>query len=247
MRLNRHLLVLMLAALLTVIPSQAASAASTWILVPVYGQQIPGAFGSLWSTEFRVFNAAAAPAHLATPCSGVDCRVYELPPNAESTPFDSRPIAGPHFLLVGRQALSDLTFQLRVYDESRSSLNWGTAVPVVEWESASGTEFRFIRVPASPPFRHTLRLYSFSPSGAPVRIRYYDRATGSVVAQREILVNNFAQAHSVDLPELLGVEDVRIEVVATSTSRVWAMVSITNDETQFVTILAGEDRRSANQ
>ncbi|MBW3672318.1 MAG: hypothetical protein KY432_11680 [Acidobacteria bacterium] len=217
------------------------------ILAPVHAQQVPGAFGSIWSTELRVFNSGDSTATLYPPCiTGGPCPINEVPAggDVEVVWLLGPDKGGPKFFDVDSSELAQLTFQLRVFDESRTMLNWGTIVPVVEWEKARGERFWFVRVPASPPFRHTLRIYSAtSPHPPTARVRYYNADTSELVAERTLLVGMwYKELHSSSILELEDVSSVRIEVVSETGDDIWAMVSVTNDDTQVVTILPGEHR-----
>ncbi|MGA7617471.1 MAG: hypothetical protein WBX15_20085 [Thermoanaerobaculia bacterium] len=136
---------------------------------------------------------------------------------------------------------ASLAFQVRVFDESRTALNWGTFVPAVDWNSAKRLRFSFVRVPTATPFRHTVRVYSFSPRAGHGHVRYYDADSGATLAIREFTITTDrgeAQIDSLGIPELADATEVRIEVESDA-DPIWSLVSITNDETQVVTILPG--------
>jgi len=221
---------------------------TTWLLVPIYAQQVPGAFGSVWSTELRVLNSGDTPAVLSLPCATGLCFSYEVAARQDTEPVHKEFYHGkalPLFYQVETARLRDLTFQLRVFDESRMALNWGTYIPVVDWGKDSAGRFWFVRVPASAPFRHSVRLYTFSPVPVTIRVRYYNPESHTLIAERALTLQGqeHAQLDSLNVSELRGLREVRIEAVADQGS-IWAMVSITNEDTQVVTILPG--KRIAN-
>jgi hypothetical protein len=215
----------------------------TRMLIPVYTQEAPGAFGSLWSTDLRVFNAGAAVAQIAPRCT-ILCISVSIPPGSEVDPirvlgFPGGSMRQPFFFSVSREVLSQLTWQLRVYDESRADLNWGTTIPVVDYETEKANDFWFLEVPAASPFRHTVRIYTRS-IGAGVLGRYYDTETDALVIERTYPLDDFyLQLDSLGFPELAGLAAVRIQTEAVG-GPIWSMVSVTNNDTQVITILPGK-------
>ena len=203
-------------------------------LIPIVAEKVPGGFGSIWSTEVVAFNASGTEKLIRDRCIGL-CLVQHVPPGEAVNVRLFERDGGAYFIHTDRRSV---TLQARVFDESRQELNWGTHLPVVEWDAVKGNEFWFVRVPAVAPFRHTVRAFGGLDSGENTfRVRYYDANTSELLAERTETGFHDPAWHSSDIPEIAGRESVRIQV--SSQSPIWAMVSVTNEETQFVTILPG--------
>jgi hypothetical protein len=203
-------------------------------LVPIVAEKVSGGFGSIWSTELLAFNASAAEKFITDYLSGSIRVNQRVPPGSTVDVTLFRRDGGEYFISSYPKSV---TLQARVFDESREELNWGTHLPVIEWDVEKGNEFWFVRVPAADPFRHSVR--AFRATGpALIRVRYYDAETNEFLAERSDETYGSSAWHSFNVAEIAGREAVRIEV--TSDSHIWAMVSVTNEETQFVTIIPGK-------
>lgn len=242
-------------AALVLLTSVQAVAASTKILLPVViATPVPGALGSLWSSEVDlyssggslrgVFVAGTAICHF-DPCTGegiVDKSTYE------NVPVPMAPGAVGKFLSVfPEEALSDLTISLRVFDESRSVTNRGTTIPVIHESKAARSPVQLLGVAIAPPFRSMLRVYDFDPDDTHVaRVSIYLPSSDHdllldtrVLALRKTgdaaTYPGFAQ---LDLSYLADrAQKVRVEVApVTEGLRFWAFVSTTNNQTQHITL-----------
>lgn len=162
-------------------------------------------------------------------------------------------------LYVDPAHADDLKFNLRVYDFSRIKKTWGTEVPLVRERDLRTTAIELFPVPLDPMFRLSLRIYDpFRLGNAQVEIRYYVTRTGQLVATKTATLSVFERRFNsgvdvsfpgvaefgnllVDVPELSSVdptEQLRIEIIPlTPGLRFWAMVSLTNNDTQQVTLL----------
>lgn len=150
------------------------------------------------------------------------------------------------FLQVDASDLSALTFSLRVFDESRSTQNWGTALPVVRWNSVRPRTLRFLGIPATAEFRSLVRVYALTRTPGPVTVSYFDDelpGSGPLVQERARIVIFFSDEGyaQIPVPEASfwpGVNLLRIEVAADdATLPIWGFVSITNNDTQAVTFV----------
>jgi hypothetical protein len=234
MNILRSLTVLLLltsaAAIAQEIPEE-----SVLHLVPIVAEKAPGGFGSIWSTELLAFNASQTRTVISGPCQTSLCVNEVVPAGSTANVTLFRRDGRESFIYTYPKVL---TLQARVFDESRQALNWGTHLPVVEWDAEKGNEFWFVRVPTAEPFRHSVRAFRHFEAGpVPIRVRYYDVETNELLAERSDDAYGSSAWHSFNVAEIAGRETVRIEV--TSDSPIWAMVSVTNEETQFVTILPG--------
>ena len=201
------------------------------ILFPVLFSSA-GAHGSQWVSEARMSNPRPWYVHTA------DGEVFQ--PRQIKQASDGH----PHGLLlrVPRAEAPDFAFALRVRDVARQAEGLGTHVPVVrERDFVHGDTIRLLDVPLDPRYRVKVRIYMIEPAMLP---------TGGFVAipRGDALLRipfNFTRASEtepyyaeVDLP--LGVIDerIKVEVEMPLDAIGWAFASITNNETQEVTIVA---------
>ena len=161
----------------------------------------------------------------------------------------------------------DFQFSSRVQDVSRSAVTAGAAVPVVREDAMHTGTVRLLNVPVDEVFRSTLRVYALPDlREGEVEVRYYLMPVfgGSSVDLRRVLLREervtlrdpaaneiprrvgsavlgplFAETENVAaFPELPVGSAIWIEVVpVTPGLRIWAMVSITNNVTQQVTLV----------
>ena len=151
---------------------------------------------------------------------------------------------------------ASLSFALRAFDVSRSATNAGTEVPVVRQEMFRKATTSLLNVPTSPNFRLTLRVYETSLKTAGFTIRVYDQSANALLGEKNVVLSwpfenqwparlLFEPAHLQigDITELLlpGTTlppTLRIEIEPrTPGSEFWAFVSITNNETQHLTLV----------
>ena len=178
-------------------------------------------------------------------------------PGSGTNTIDRRNVG--RLIYVGRDNANDVPMNLRIRDVSRSATNFGTEVPVVrEADLHIDTPIRLLGVPIEPLFRQHLRVYGISsPSGTGVlRVRVFDRDSDVVLGERELLLTPGIGKNIARDDELVGypsydevsdlrvlvpvgfVGRVRVEVSSlTSGLKYWAMVSVTNNETQHVTLV----------
>lgn len=155
------------------------------VLIPVLKfQPVPGAAGSLWSTEFWMRNNATEPVAIYqydwVLCSIGAC-IPEYPPIPATPPgISSRPILDGFpgvFLFVDRRHAKDVSFGLRARDLSRQSSTWGTEVPIVRESGFKTGAFFLVDVPTGAGFRSAIRIYGLEtsvPGEVIVRIRSLD-------------------------------------------------------------------------
>lgn len=169
----------------------------------------------------------------------------------------------PNWLMHIRRPVADnLRFSLRVRDITRQEQTWGTELPVVR-ERDFATRVQLFDIPLQPRFRQTLRIYAL-PQGTTcctdVTVRFYTldgqplHSTTATLRRSDIAVGNidFQYPGSPDfpmqpenatldflgnIPQLAGRESVRVEVDGGSRA-VWGMVTVTNNESQQVTVIS---------
>lgn len=168
---------------------------------------------------------------------------------------------------VDRLHAADVQFVSRIRDVSRGARWAGTAVPVIREDAMATGPLRLLNVPIDPLFRNTLRIYALPDLlEGEVEVRYYrlpvfggtgvDLSVVLLHTQRVRLADSPGNAiprlvgapvlfpligqvaNLQDFPELAAAGAIWIEIVPlTPGLRFWAMVSITNNETQQVTLV----------
>lgn len=228
------------------------------VLLPSFtAREIAGAFGSRWVVEHGVYNGnevALEPGidffHTST-ASAIPARQVSPIPTEE--PF----VRSPNWMIHVRRPLSDnLRYALRVRDLSRSQETWGTELPVVR-ERDFTTRVQLFDVPLQERFRQTLRIYAL-PEGRlccnELAVRFYAVDGGALLHTANVTLRDAeAGAGSRELPlqpetaeldflggiaQLAGHSRVRVEIDANNVRKIWAYVSVTNNETQQVTIVS---------
>ena len=209
------------------------------VLLPVFTPPIAGAFGSEFRTELDVVNTAAEPVSiygLTTCCGGaVDPRIPFMLPRRIALPVLIANGAPGRFALVPRDQVQHLTANLRAYDTSRSSENFGTEVPVARMTKDFTTEpFALLGVPLDARFRKTLRIYAEDPNVVTIRGLGAPR-TVTLTGNTDMFTPAYAEIS--DFPAGTGLTDVIIEPTRAGAG-VWAFITVTNNETQHITTIA---------
>jgi hypothetical protein len=230
------------------------------VLVPLTSSNVPGAHGSTWSSELRIFNASHIPLRLPGP----EEVIQELP-------YDPAVVVGRHetkqVFLNQRQAGVDGAFlyvpkplayapkmSLRVRDTSKNAASLGTDIPVVSALDAGG-DLTLIDIPVASQYRATLRIYSFTEAPMQIGVTIYPEDGLTAIDQYTVRLHGIVNveydpfpAHPAYIaldpltPAVRAAGDrVRIELtnyhqnLSPPPPPIWAFVSITNNETQQVT------------
>lgn len=236
-------------------------------LIPIFLQgAVPGAHESSWVSEMQMLNtgnSAATIENYGGLCPFDPCPPKSLPPGVSIPVTSIRDMSGSDpnpgaLLFIKPEYAGQFAFQLRVRDTSRSEESWGTSLPVVH-ESDTRKVQHLLNVPLVPGFRLMLRVYSI-PENPSVRVpeRVSVRIYGSteatfpypdtpdpLLAEFDLLLTG-GEASSQPtygempglsaIPGLAGWDLVRLELVSTERP-IWGMVSVTNNDTQEVTII----------
>ncbi|HEV7768520.1 MAG TPA: IPT/TIG domain-containing protein [Thermoanaerobaculia bacterium] len=232
------------------------------VLLPLATKTSKGAHGSVWETQLRIFNAA----HLDVRLPGPE-QIFHSPPvdpdivvSARETivaavPGRDTTVDGA-FLYVPKPMEHAPRFSLRVRDTSINAANLGTEIPVVREEDA-GSDLVLFDVPNDPHYRATLRIYGFTPAPMPVGVSVYPENSDTPIEQYDVTLNGIFTAVYVPFPPhpaylaldpltpavRASTSRVRIEVtnygsiISPPGPPIWAFVSITNNETQQVTLV----------
>lgn len=213
-----------------------------------------GAYGSLWRTDVRAHNGSDVDVTPATsrtvrycpeggplldppsPCHG---RIVGLTTMLLDTP--DRPRGA--LLHLPRSSSNDLRFSAFVRDVSRADISFGTELPVVRERDFRTGVLRFPYVPfGDPRYRISLRVYvkdtdSAMVSFAPMLPGGVLLPIDAVRAQRQasdelaFATVDFSSAAFLELP-------TGLQVLADGGLPMWAFLTVTNNQTQQVTIIS---------
>ncbi|HEX6085518.1 MAG TPA: IPT/TIG domain-containing protein [Thermoanaerobaculia bacterium] len=235
-------------------------------LVPITGETLPGAHGSLWKGELTLFNGSTYRAAILGP---FDAATRLAPPEPVHVSVDAgatiKPALLPSgstagaFIYVPRPADPRVRTSLRIRDLSHNAGNWGTEIPIVASDEFTSS-VTLLDIPTDARFRATLRLYQRGPfGGLTSRVRVYVPERAEPVAQFPLRSHApfppdpndpflfypaYAQLDLLTDAVRAAGPVIRVEVdtgvgVATTPPPplIWAFVSVTNNETQQVTVM----------
>lgn len=215
----------------------------------------PGAYGSQWRTEnslrrFSPTPAYGVPVFFRPPCDGC---ATELPGKLTLPPMN-RPEGFLVWVLRGSEQYLAATSRIR--DVSRSESTAGVAVPVARGEDFRSS-FVLPDVPIEPGSRAVLRLWSlenapsvevyvegFIPLGGGSTLQVFKRITLARVSDQEMLFASSADFLATPFASPPGIPPGTTSKVdltirsALGLQTFWPMVSVTNNQTQQVTIVA---------
>jgi hypothetical protein len=227
------------------------------VLLPVYNAPMPGAFGSIWTTELWMHNSGDSDAWIRYP----ECHVSACAPsfNLRSGSTVQPPIArrpAGVLLWIPKERSSSVHFTLRAQDVSRQAQTWGTDIPAVREAEFLTSTAHLLNVPTTEAFRQTLRIYDAeSRAEAEFLVRIYDQDSNALISERAFKTVGAGnpppdygmpgQPGSVEIgpfASIIGIPPtitrVRLEVVPlTSGVRFWTFMSVTNNETQHITLI----------
>ncbi|HET7436797.1 MAG TPA: IPT/TIG domain-containing protein [Thermoanaerobaculia bacterium] len=244
-----------------------AGAEDSWqkILLPVYlDGTVSGSNGSQWKSDFWLRNNSSGPIALAPwPCETDACPAI-FPPqtivNGEQTlhglaAFFRAPSANPTRLLyIPRDKAAGVSFGLRIADISRAALNAGTEIPVVRDSQFRSGTVTLHNVPFDSRFRLMLRVNEMAYTSARFRVSTFAEQAGGAGELLNTVELTATTTESGDFrsqaayasytwDELLQQprtfpNAVRVEITPlTAGSKFWPFVSITNNDTQMVTLV----------
>ena len=226
------------------------------LLFPIFLPPTDGAFGSRFVTDARVFNATGAPAYLYgidTNCLLISPTIRPLDPvdlnpteNDVTLPTNCSQSVGRIFYVTkgGRIAAN-----LRVTDVTRQAQSHGVEVPVVRESELTQDRIALLNVPTDPKYRLTLRIYSLKPTDWLVDVAI------NGIGYRQVKLqpgrDQFEPWVGVisDWPtreQLGGASSMRVTLggsrgpngqIEPGTPKIWAFLSVTNNETQNITLI----------
>ena len=202
------------------------------ILIPIYFEQpVPGAYGSLWQSQFAIHNSSLCPYTIesCSPLPDLGCQLVGsqdavLVRDETQTalpgryPKPANGVAGAVVYIDGDvdpsqhcgtiDDVEDLSFQLRITDTSRSATNAGTEVPVVRESSFRTAPLQLLDVPADDRFRLVLRLFEMNLDRAGFTIRVFDQATNALLSRREVTTSTPPQGKARFQPGFAEIVDL---------------------------------------
>lgn len=222
----------------------------TPVLVPVFFSG-NGAHGSQWRTELSVANDNLFPVPndselFTAPCSVTGTCIDGIPQGLTGMAIGQTDSEGK-LIHVDRQGASLLFFDARIRDLSRQAQDLGAELPVVREKDFHAGQVDLLNVPTDALFRVTLRAYRIdNVSNLFMQIR------PMAAPSSQPLVSTTLSLHAVDglqvatigdlvgtYPQLAGQGPLVIRLYSqTPQPATWAFVSITNNDTQHVTVIA---------
>ncbi len=230
------------------------------ILVPLMFEG-EGALGSRWTSALTVHNSGETgidPWNPLVRCGPGERCHPQIPPGAtlHLTPSTLGSWIHGYIFAVPREQASDLDFSLHIRDLSRQAESFGTEVPVVRERDLPRSPIVLLDVPLDPRFRKMLRIYDLSAiDGTPVSIRFrLDDGTPVGGESRHLLTTVircvttpcwFPEPAAIALPLFdaalppnITQDHLHVEIEPLAPhSRLWAFVTVTNNETQQVTTI----------
>lgn len=222
------------------------------VLLPLFTPPIDGAFGSRFVTHLRLANMSRDQRVWIYGLQGFCAIETCVEPDRTEVPFEVEPreaMVPQDFTYTGRPGqflyvpknMPNVSFNLRAFDDSRRSENFGTELPVVRAEQFTTEPFELLDVPGDPRFRVTLRLYA--PAATSVSVFYSDIG---IPVDLEPGMNELEPAYAQLGDFGSGLFKYDITIVPSTTVPpfpgfepvpVWGFVSVTNNETQLITTI----------
>lgn len=227
----------------------------TRYLLPLTTVWASGAGGSQWMTRYMVHNGLDDGIQLAGPLG----QMIMCPPmpttlgghDSMEMEVMRRDGADGAFIYVPNAADERVMMALRVRDVSRVAQGFGTEIPMVPDRDFRKT-VHLIGVPTDSRYRATLRIYGDTSAPMRANVRVFAEDSSALIEERSVDLSGIVTTMSVEFPEhpaytaldplsnavrAAGAR-VRIAVTSESGEPLWALLSITNNETQQVTTIA---------
>ena len=252
-----------LAALLSTALAAEGQTVYERFLVPLYGAPVAGAYGSRWGVETWVYYSGAEDTEIVPRldvCMLTCHPFYALPAGEAPVRLEPAYTGSSLLLHVDQRLAAAFHFASRVRDLSRGDGS-GTEIPVVHESRFSGAPLHLLNVPIRQGSRNTLRVYALPEVADPaVEIRYFRmprqeldrtpdlRRVDRIGLRTQPGVDGFLVRPSIatldfQIAELQSGDAAWLEIVPlTPGLRIWAMVSVTDNATQHVTLITPASR-----
>jgi hypothetical protein len=236
-----------------------------WVLFPV-NFMARGAFGSDWRSDIVVRNDGPVtietrPLFWASPTIPTLPIPEPIAPDGKGN-FPQLERDGGQFLYVPRGLEEKLSYAAHVVDRSRSEADLGTEVPVVRVEDTDSV-VKLLQIPVGDLYRAKLRVYDVDTNrGALVTIT--DPETNTRITMVSLSLTGIpvcpiapcvADRPAFAVLDLEAVQALQgrnfpsgVDVTITADgdgARLWAFVTVTNNDTQHVTVYTPQHRRRA--
>ena len=206
-----------------------------------------GAYGSQWTTDNRVGVSWMAPPLFVElwrpPCSTCPLRLDNKAATSRvpEHSLDKGNSASGSLLYAFRGTTNALRTSSRIRDLSRQAESAGTEISVV-FEKDFNRIIDLLDIPTDSRFRATLRVWSDDATSSPNAVVYNAKGSATVplkFAPSSVDALPFASADLTPyLAPLAAGASANVQITTSAGAGVWAMVSITNNETQEVTIIS---------
>jgi hypothetical protein len=231
-------------AVLLFLTSTAAAQSEGRVFVPVVVASTPGAAGSVWQTDIWVTNTTdQAVIYSISPCTqSAGCDDINTV-RAQSTVIrgDVRPTGR----WLPMPASGSIELNARIRDLSRNASSAGVELPIVREAHFRADEVNLIGIPRDPLFRITIRIYGLDAAN-PVTVEQIDQ-NGQLLRSDQVplmppgfgdyqLLTSFAQL-GLDAPSQPSTP-IRMRIRPTGSGmHIWAIASVTNNNTSEVTLI----------
>jgi hypothetical protein len=226
------------------------------VLVPIFTAPVTGANGSDFRSSLSLLNASQSIVTVYGP--SYRCQILCPTPPVPSVELGPREFADERalastgapglFVYLPRPRRDDVVMQLRAFDISRETTNFGTEIPIVREDEMLLTPITLLGVPTDARFRNTLRIYASHGANVSIRIE----GSGGIMIERTIAlrpgVNIFDPAYAMftDFPTDAGELRVTVALEPDFTlppppptpQVLWAFISVTNNDTQHITVIS---------
>jgi hypothetical protein len=233
------------------------------VLLPILLPPVTGQGNSQFVTSFTAhlsegerasFYGLTAACHFVCPPLGTrDVPLVLTPSGRRLTTADLDLNGNPgRFFFIPKSEIENVSMNLRVFDTSRSTQNFGTEIPIIrESRMRDGYDgVTLLNVPTDPLFRNTLRIYATDPARVHVVLDYASNTPGPPVLPVSFTVDlvagenlfepataTFTQFSSNRGLLTVGVYVEHPPVLPPAAPKIWAFVSTTNNETQLITTI----------
>jgi IPT/TIG domain len=218
------------------------------MLVPMLTPPVRGGFGSEFHTKLVM---ASTDSEKSVPVYGLTevCTSPCVPPPVGDSPLVATETQTEialngtpgRWIYVPRDRAHLLAANLRVYDVSRTDLNYGVEIPIVRERDIRYGKLVLLNIPTDPRFRNTLRIYGAPDSEITLTIEGQAPRTFNLENGGDYFTPAYAQFS--DFPTSGGPLRVTIDAVGylqgpsppvPLADAVWAFVTVTNNDTQMI-------------
>ena len=222
------------------------------MLVPLLTPPVRGGFGSEFHTKLVMVStdpSKSVPVYGLTEACPSPC---VPPPPVGDSPLvatqEQSEIAlngtPGRWIYVPRDSAHLLAANLRVYDVSRTDLNYGVEIPIVRERDIRFGKVVLVNIPTDPRFRNTLRIYGAPDSEITMTVEGQAPRTFTLTNGGDQFSPAYAQFSG--FPTTGGPLRVTIQAVGyvqgpsppvPLPDPVWAFVSVTNKDTQMISTI----------